>query len=73
MKLPLVSGSETIKLVLRAGSELDGQHGSHVVLWHADPQHRRLPVPKHRNSRKEPLRALIREVGMTVEEFAALL
>jgi predicted RNA binding protein YcfA (HicA-like mRNA interferase family) len=73
MKLPLVSGSETIKAFLRAGYELDGQHGSHVILRRADPPHRRLSVPKHRELAKGTLRALIREAGLTVEEFTALL
>jgi len=34
---------------------------------------RRLTIPDHREVAKGTLRALIREAGITVEEFAALL
>ena len=44
-----------------------------MILRHADPPHRRLSVPNHRELAKGTLRALIREAGLTVEEFAGLL
>lgn len=73
MKLPVVSGSETVKALRRAGYEVDGQHGSHIILRHSNPPHRRLSVPNHKELAKGTLRALIREAGLTVEEFAGLL
>jgi predicted RNA binding protein YcfA (HicA-like mRNA interferase family) len=36
------------------------------------PPHRRLTVPDHREFAKGTLRALIREAGITVEQFAVL-
>jgi predicted RNA binding protein YcfA (HicA-like mRNA interferase family) len=73
MKLPVVSGSEAVKAFRKAGYELDEQHGSHIILRRNDPPHRRLSVPNHKELAKGTLRALIREAGLTVEEFAKLL
>lgn len=72
MKLPVVSGSAAVKAFGKAGYELDEQHGSHIVLRRSDPPHRRLTVPNLKELAKGTLRALIREAGLTVEEFSAL-
>jgi predicted RNA binding protein YcfA (HicA-like mRNA interferase family) len=56
----------------RIGYEVDRQRGSHIVLRHRDPPHRRLVVPDHREVAKGTLRKLIREAGLTVDEFAEL-
>jgi len=47
--------------------------GSHIVLRHPDPPFRRLVVPNHKSLAKGTLRSLIRESGLTVDEFVALL
>jgi len=73
MKLPVVSGSEAVKAFRKVGYESDEQHGSHIILRHVTPPHRRLSVPNHKELAKGTLRALIREAGLTVEEFVALL
>ena len=73
MKLPVVSGSEAVKAFRRVGYEFDEQHGSHMILRHGDPPYRRLSVPNHKELAKGTLRALIREAGLTVEEFSSLL
>jgi len=44
-----------------------------MVLRRAMPPHRRLTIPDHRELAKGTLRSLIREAGITVEEFVALL
>jgi predicted RNA binding protein YcfA (HicA-like mRNA interferase family) len=72
-KLPGISGREVIRAFERVGYEQDRQRGSHVVLRHRDPPHRRLVVPEHRTVARGTLRALIREAGLTVDEFIALL
>ena len=56
----------------RLGYEVDRQKGSHIVLRHREPPFRRLTVPDHRELAKGTLRALIREAGITVEEFTSL-
>src|SRR5208283_5183174 len=73
MKLPVVSGSDAVKAFRKMGYEFDEQHGSHIILRHSDPPHRRLSVPNHKELAKGTLRALIREAGLTVEEFASML
>ena len=73
MKLPVVSGGEMVKALQKIGYEFDEQHGSHMILRHAARPHRRLSVPNHRELAKGTLRALIREAGLTVDEFARLI
>ena len=72
-KPPSNSGRDAIRAFERVGYEQDRQRGSHVVLRHRDPPHRRLVVPEHRTIAKGTLRALIREAGLTVDEFIELL
>ena len=73
MKLPVVSGSEAVRAFRKLEYEIDDQHDSHIILRHAHPPHRRLSVPNHKELAKGTLRALIRNGGLTVEEFARLL
>ncbi len=72
-KLPVVSGSETLKAFQKIGYRLDHQTGSHMILRRASSPFRRLTVPNHRELAKGTLRSLIREAGLTVQEFMALL
>ncbi|OGG55647.1 MAG: hypothetical protein A3F84_23850 [Candidatus Handelsmanbacteria bacterium RIFCSPLOWO2_12_FULL_64_10] len=71
--LPLLSGREVVKALRKVGYEFDHQRSSHMVLRHVAPPHRRLTVPDHDEVAKGTLRAIIREAGLTVEEFKALL
>lgn len=48
------------------------QRGSHAVLRNPDPLHRRLVDFDDKSLAKGTLHALIREAGMTVKEFVAL-
>ncbi|MFO7650729.1 MAG: type II toxin-antitoxin system HicA family toxin [bacterium] len=57
----------------KLGYEVDHQTGSHIILRHNKPPHRRLSVPDHPELAKGTLRALIRDAGLTPDEFAALL
>ena len=72
-KLPVVSGADAIRAFSRIGYEVDRQRGSHVILRNAAPPFRRLVVPNHKVLAKGTLRSLIREAGLTPDEFAALL
>jgi predicted RNA binding protein YcfA (HicA-like mRNA interferase family) len=62
-KLPVVSGSEAVRAFGRVGYEVDHQTGSHIILRHREPPHRRLPVPDHKELAKGTLRSLIRDAG----------
>lgn len=71
--LPRVSGRAAVAAFRRLGYEIDRQRGSHIILRHREPPFRRLTVPDHREVAKGTLRALIREAGISVDEFAELL
>lgn len=71
--LPRISGREAVAAFRRLGYEVDRQKGSHIILRHSRAPYRRLTVPDHRELAKGTLRALIREAGITVEEFTSLL
>ena len=49
MKLPVVSGSDVVRAFRKAGYEFDEQHGSHIILRHADPPHGAFPFPTIEN------------------------
>ena len=70
-RLPVCSGQDAIRAFQKLGYQVDHQTGSHIVLRH--PQMRRLTVPNHRELAKGTLRALIREAGLTKDEFVNLL
>ena len=72
-KIPVVSGHEAVRALGRVGYRLDRQRGSHLILRHQNPPHRRLTVPDHRELAKGTLRAIIRQAGLTVDGFVALL
>ena len=70
-RLPACSGQDAVRVFHKLGYQVDHQTGSHIILRH--PQMRRLTVPNHRELAKGTLRALIREAGITKEEFTSLL
>ncbi|MBI2345546.1 MAG: type II toxin-antitoxin system HicA family toxin [Deltaproteobacteria bacterium] len=73
IKLPVVSGKGVEKAFQKIGYLFDHQTGSHIIVRHQHPPHRRLTIPNHKEVAKGTLRSLIRESGLTVEEFIALL
>jgi len=73
VKLPVVSGSDAVRAFRKVGYEFDEQHGSHIIVRHVEPPHRRLSIPNHKELAKGTLRTLIREAGLSVDEFARLL
>ena len=72
-ELPRFSGREVIKALRKFGYEQDRQKGSHVVLRQTAEPHRRVVVPDHKEVAKGTLRAIIKQVGLTVDEFKRLL
>ena len=69
--LRLCSGAEAVKKFTRAGWTISRQVGSHVMLVKPDYLYT-LSVPQHRELGVGILKALIRQAGLTVEEFNAL-
>ncbi|MGB2824270.1 MAG: type II toxin-antitoxin system HicA family toxin [Phycisphaerae bacterium] len=72
-KLPAISGAAAVKALERIGYEVDHQTGGHIILRRTVAPHRRLTVPNHRELAKGALRSIIREAGLTVDQFVALL
>ncbi len=65
-KLPLVSGTEVVRTLERLGFILLRQKGSHIIL-------RRGPmgcvVPNHREIKMGTLSGILKQAGVSVEEF----
>ena len=71
--LPVVGSRDIVRALGKIGYVFDRQRGSHIVLRMNRKPYRRIVVPKHREVAKGTLRTIIREAGLTVEEFRALL
>jgi len=71
--LPQVSGREVAAALVKAGYEKDGQRGSHIVMRQTATPHRRITIPDHDEIAKGTLRAILRQAGITLEEFKLLL
>lgn len=71
-KLPVISGREARRAFERIGWVFDRQRGSHMVLTKTG-MNANLSVPDHRELDRGLLRGLIRDAGVTVEEFTQLL
>jgi len=70
-KLKLCSGAEVVRKLQRAGWSFARQKGSHVMLTKPGYQWT-LSVPQHDELGLGLLRKLIRQAGLTVEEFNKL-
>jgi predicted RNA binding protein YcfA (HicA-like mRNA interferase family) len=71
-RLGNISGKEAVKAFHRAGWEPIGQVGSHLVMVKAGVRVN-LSIPQHKELSVGTLRALIRNAGLTVEDFLGLL
>ena len=71
-KLPVLSGADCVKALARIGFEVYRQRGSHIVLIRKSPP-AQTTIPNHKELDRGTLRAIIRQTGLTVEEFVALL
>lgn len=72
-KLPILSGRDVVKALSKIGYKIDHQTGSHIILRHEKPPHRRITVPDHKEIAEGTLRAIIKQAGLTIEEFIQLL
>jgi predicted RNA binding protein YcfA (HicA-like mRNA interferase family) len=70
--LPRLSGRECIKALGKAGFSVIRQKGSHVILRKTEP-FTMIVVPEHQELDSGTLRAVIRQAGLSVEGFLALL
>ena len=71
-KLPTLSGREAVGALKRFGWEIARRRGSHVILVR-DGSDNTLSVPDHKELDRGTLRSLIRDAGLTVDEFLSRL
>ena len=72
-KLPVLSGRDVIKVLVKVGFYVHHQRGSHIVLKLSKPPFTRVVVPDHREIKKGLLVAIIKQAGLTREGFLKLL
>jgi predicted RNA binding protein YcfA (HicA-like mRNA interferase family) len=65
-KLPIVSGSEVIRALQRLGFIVLRQRGSHVILRRGSQG---CVVPDHREVKTGTLTGLLKQAGVSVDEF----
>jgi predicted RNA binding protein YcfA (HicA-like mRNA interferase family) len=71
-RLPVISGRECVKALNNIGFYFKRQSGSHMVL-RRDYPFTQLIVPDHNVLDRGTLRAIIRQTGLSVNEFSELL
>ena len=71
-KLPVISGRKCVRALERAGFYLKRQTGSHLILRRAEP-FAQVVVPDHKVLYRGTLRAIIRQAGLSMDEFVSLL
>ena len=70
-KLPVLSGRDVIKALMKLGYYVRDRESSHVHLRH--PVKPPLTVPDHKEVARGTLRAIIRQAELTKEEFMELM
>ena len=71
-KLPVVSGAEVVKVLTKAGWQFARQRGDHVTLVKSGSIYI-ITVPMKREIKKGLLSDIIKEAGLSVDQFNELL
>jgi predicted RNA binding protein YcfA (HicA-like mRNA interferase family) len=72
-KLPLVSGNRLIDILLRCGFHVARIESSHYVLRDAHGRRTVVPVHKNEDVQRPLLRAILRQAGVSIEDYLRLL
>jgi predicted RNA binding protein YcfA (HicA-like mRNA interferase family) len=73
-KLPRLSGKEVVKALSEVGFSAVRQKGSHIIMAkHTETGKKALVVPNHKEVDKGTLLEIIRQAGLTKEQFLDLL
>ena len=67
MKLPVISGKELIKILLKAGYCIKDQKGSHVHLRHETKPP--ITIPNHKIIAKGTLKAILKATELKPEDL----
>jgi predicted RNA binding protein YcfA (HicA-like mRNA interferase family) len=71
-KLPVISGRECVRALEKVGFYIKRQEGSHIILRRDSPFSQTV-IPDHKQLDRGTLRAILRQVGLSVDEFVSLL
>ena len=72
-RLPALSGSDLIKILSKAGFQFVRQKGSHIILVKfTESKKRAVVVPNHKEIDRGTLSEIIRQAGLTKDEFLKL-
>ncbi len=71
-KLPVMSGADCIKALKKIGFVVYRQRGSHITMVRQNPP-TQTTIPNHKELDRGTLRSIIRQIGLSVDEFVALL
>jgi len=70
MKLPLLSGKEIVKILVRKfGFKVVKQRGSHIKLRRENGEKRTAIIPNHEEVAIGTLKSILRQAGISEEEF----
>ena len=64
--LPVISGKDVVKILCRSGFVVRRQTGSHIIIKR---EKRQVVVPNHDEIDRGTLRSIIKQSGLTVDEF----
>lgn len=70
--LPVISGADAVRAFSRDGWTAVRQRGSHIIMV-KEGSYASLSVPNHREVARGTLRSLVRDAGLTPDEFIQLL
>ena len=69
MKLPVVSGSDVIKILVREGYVIQSRKGSHVTLKNSEEPNQRVTVPLHDALKRGTLLNILGQAGISREDL----
>jgi predicted RNA binding protein YcfA (HicA-like mRNA interferase family) len=72
-RLPVVTGRELVAALLRHGYGVRWQSGSHVVMGKEGANPLSVPVHSGQTIPRGTLRAILKQAGLTIEQFIRLL
>jgi predicted RNA binding protein YcfA (HicA-like mRNA interferase family) len=71
-KLPRLSGRDAVRALEKIGFYIKRQHGSHLILRRDNPFAQTV-VPDHKELDRGTLRAILRQIDVSVDDFCSLI
>jgi len=71
-RLPVVSARECIRALEKAGFYISHQKGSHITMRRDEPFAKTV-VPNHKTLKRGMLKRILKDAGLSVEEFIELM